>query len=257
MAHHLPEPPESGLLNALRFGTGTVRFLEGIQARFEDGTAISIPGRPPLVVLTGPEIVAEALERPDDFTRIPARGAVGMIAENGLVQSEGDLWRQQRSVVAPAFGGRQITAYANTTGRRIHDRADRWAEAGPRETDLHREMTSLTVRVASEILLGEDIGKARARQFHEWMRIAGEEFEFGLETVLPDWVPTRTSRAFREAAAGIRELSEELIDRRRRQLDTGEVSDTSDMLTLLLRAEDDPDVELPDGQIRDEVAMPC
>jgi cytochrome P450 len=115
-------------------------------------------------------------------------------------------------------------------------------------------MTSLTVRVASEILLGEDIGKARADQFHEWMRIAGEEFEFGLETVLPDWVPTPTSSEFREAATGIRELSEEMIARRRKALASGTEPEVPDMLTLLLRAEDDPDVELPDNQIRDEVA---
>ena len=254
MVRPLPEPPEAGTVNALRFGTDTVRFLEGVQTRFEDGTAISIPGRQPLVVLTGPDLVSEALERPDDFPRVPASGAVSMIAENGLVQSEGDLWAQQRSIVAPAFGGRQVAAYANATGRRIHDRAIRWAETGRRETDLHREMTSLTVRVASEIILGEDIGDSRAEQFHEWMRIAGEEFEFGLETVLPDWIPTPTSREFREAADGIRELSQELIERRRTTLAAGDGPAVPDMLTMLLRAEGDPDVEYPDGQIRDEVA---
>jgi cytochrome P450 len=254
MSRPLPAPPEAGVVNALRFGTDTVRFLEGVQARFEDGTAIPIPGRPPLVVLTGPDLVAEALERPDDFPRVPAGGAVAMIAENGLVQSEGDLWSQQRSIVAPAFGGRQVTAYANTTGRRIHDRTTRWAETGRQEADLHREMTSLTVRVASEVLLGTDIGEARADRFHEWMRIAGEEFEFGLETVLPEWVPTPTSNGFREAASGIRELSEDLIERRRAALAAGDEPETPDMLTMLLRAEDDPDVEYPDDQIRDEVA---
>jgi cytochrome P450 len=241
-------------VNALRFGTDTVRFLRGLQARYGDGASIRIPGRPPLVVVTGPELVTEVLERPDEFRRIPAQGAVAMIAENGLVQSEGELWQQQRSIVAPAFGGRRITAYANATGERIHDRSSRWAEAGIRETDLHREMTSLTVRVASEILLGEDIGKARAEQFHEWMRVAGEEFEFGLETVLPEWVPTPTSGAFQEAAHGIRELSEELIERRRNALAAGQREDATDMLTMLLRAENDPDVDYPDDQIRDEVS---
>ncbi|MFO7926066.1 MAG: cytochrome P450 [Halobacteriota archaeon] len=254
MARSLPAPPKAGLLNGLRFGNDTTRFLEGIQARFDEGTSISIPGRPPLVILTDPDLVAEALERPDDFTRIPARGAVAMIAENGLVQSEGKLWSQQRSIVAPSFGGRQVTAYANTTGDRIESRATRWAELGRRTTDIHREMTSLTVRVASEILLGEDIGKARADQFHEWMRIAGEEFEFGLDTVLPEWVPTPTSPAFREAATGIRELSEDLIERRRTSLAAGERTDASDMLTMLLRAEDDPDIDFQTNQIRDEVA---
>ena len=42
-------------------------------------------------------------------------------------------------------------------------------------------MTAMTIRVASEILLGEDIGQARADQFHEWMAVAGREFEFDIE----------------------------------------------------------------------------
>jgi cytochrome P450 len=240
-------------LNAVRFGTGTFRFLEGIQARFEDGTAIPIPGRPPLVLLTNPDLVAEALERRENFPRVPAQDAAAMIAEQGLVQSEGDLWEQQRSVMAPAFGGKQVTAYANTTGRRAHRLADEWAAAGRQDLNLHREMTAMTIRVASEILLGEDIGADRAEQFHEWMSVAGREFEFGVEVALPEWVPTRTSPAFEEAAEGIRGLSEELIDRRRAAMaDGGE--EGADMLTLLLRAAENPDVEMPDEQIRDEVA---
>lgn len=254
MSRSLPAPPESGVLNALRFGTGTVRFLEGVQARFEDGTAIPIPGRAPLVVLTNPELVGEALDRPDTFRRVPAQGAAAMIAENGLVQSEGELWSQQRSVMAPAFGGRQVTAYANATGRRVHDRAAEWADAGDHETDLHREMTSITLRVASETILGEDIGAERADRFHGWMRAAGEEFEFGLETVLPEWVPNSVSPEFEAAAAGIRGLSEDLIESRRAALAAGDGPDRPDMLTMLLRREDDPEIEYPENQIRDEVA---
>jgi cytochrome P450 len=49
-------------------------------------------------------------------------------------------------------------------------------------------------------------------------------------------------------------LSEELIERRRRALDAGEEPKTPDMLTILLRAENDSEVDLPEDQIRDEVA---
>ena len=253
MPQTLPAPPDAGLLNAVRFGTDTFRFLEGIQARFEDGTAIPIAGRPPLVLLTNPELVSEALERREDFTRVPAQGAAAMIAERGLVQSEGDLWEQQRSAMAPAFAGQQVTAYANTTGARAHSLAEEWAEAGSQELNLHRAMTAMTIRVASEILLGEDIGQARADQFHEWMAVAGREFEFGIDIALPEWVPTGVSAEFETAAEGIRGLSEELIERRRAALtDGGE--EGSDMLTMLLRAAENPEIDMPDEQIRDEVA---
>lgn len=252
MPEPLPTPPEAGLLNAVRFGRDTVRFLEGVQARYPDGVAVPIPGRAPLVVLTNPDLVHEALARPETFRRVPAQESAALIAEHGLVQSEGDLWRQQRSIMNPAFDSRQVRAYTNDVGRRVERLAERWAERGAFETNLHREMTRLTVRVASTVLLGEDLGADRAEQFHEWMQTAGSEFEFGLGSVTPDWLPTRISPEFHEAAAGIRGLSEDIIERRRRLIAEGE--EDRNMLTMLIRAEDDPDVDYPADQIRDEVS---
>ena len=266
MSRRLPAPPDAGLVNAVRFGTDTRRFLEGIQARFRDGTAIPIPGRPPLVLLTNPDLVADALERREDFPRVPAQGAAAMIAERGLVQSEGTRWERQRSVMGPAFGSRRVAAYADAAGRRADELADEWAAAGRRTLNLHRAMTGVTLRVATRILFGEDIGADRAAQFHEWMAVAGREFEFGLEVALPDWVPTPVSDEFEQAAAGVRDLSETLIERRRAALtDNDDGADSAngdsiddaaptDMLSLLLTAQADPDVEMPDEQIRDEVA---
>jgi cytochrome P450 len=254
MPRSIPEPPEAGILNAARFGTQTFRFLEGIQSRFEDLVAVPVPGRAPLVVVTGPSLAHDVLSRPEEFPRVPVQDSAALIAENGLVQSEGELWRQQRSVMAQSFSGRQVKAYADTAGERVDALADRWEREAPAEVNLHRETTGMTIRVASEILLGDDVGKERADQFHGWMQAAGEEFEFGLDAVSPDWMPNRTSGEFREAAAGIRELSEEMIDRRRKTLAEGDDEGPTDMLTMLIRAEENPEIEFPENQIRDEVA---
>jgi len=261
MARDLPNPPESGLVNALRFGDDTFRFIEAMQARFDDAAAVPIPGRAPLVVVTNPELVGDALSRPAEFRRVPASGPAALIATQGLVQSEGDLWEQQRGIMGPAFMGPQVRAYANTVGRRVETLVEEWSTTiGDGESitrNLHGEMTALTVRVASEILLGEDIGLERAEQFHSWMQTAGDEFEFGLDAVTPEWVPTRTDPEFKAAAEGILGLAEELIERRRADLaerDPDDEERPKDMLTMLLLAEDKPDVEYPDNQIRDEVS---
>jgi cytochrome P450 len=252
MSKALPNPPQAGLLNAVRFGRDTFRFLETMQSRYRDGVAVPIPGRAPLVVLTNPELVHDALSRPETFERVPAQESAALIAEGGLVQSEGPLWRQQRSIMNPAFDSRQVRAYANSVGERVESIADDWTDRGRFDTNLHREMTRMTVRVASEVLLGEDIGADRAEQFHEWMQTAGTEFEFDLASVGPAWLPTRISPAFREAAEGIRDLSEGIIERQRRRIDEGEAG--RNMVTMLIQAEDDPEVDYPEHQIRDEVA---
>jgi cytochrome P450 len=253
MPRAIPEPPEAGLLNALRFGRQTFRFLEGIQSRYEDLVRIRVPGRPSIVVVTNPTLVHDVLSRPEAFGRVPAQDSAAMIAEHGLVQSEGDLWRQQRSTMGPAFAGRGVRAYADATGRRIEKLADEWAAAGGGEIDLHRTVTEVTVRVASEVLFGEDIGAERARRFHEWMQAAAEEFEFGFEVAMPDWVPQRSSPAFREAATGIRGLAEDLIENRRAALANGD-DGGFDMLSMLIKSESDPEIEMSETQIRDEVA---
>jgi cytochrome P450 len=253
MPRSIPEPPDSGLANALRFGQQTFRFLEGVQSRYEDLVKITVPGGPPIVVVTNPSLIREVLARPEEFGRIPAQESAALIATQGLVQSEGTFWRQQRSVMGPAFSGGQVRTYADATGQRAEELAGEWARRDGGRLNLHREMTSVTFRVASEVLFGEDVGPERARQFHEWMRIAGEEFEFSFEVALPDWMPERISPEFREAAGNIRELAEELIENRRADLAAdGDVR--PNMLTMLLQAEDNPNVELPENQIRDEVA---
>ncbi|MFB6255860.1 MAG: cytochrome P450, partial [Haloplanus sp.] len=252
MPKALPNPPQAGLLNAVRFGRDTFRFLETMQSRYRDGVAVPIPGRAPLIVLTNPELVHDALSRPETFRRVPAQESAALIAEGGLVQSEGSLWRQQRSITNPAFDSRQVRAYADNVGERVESVADDWADRGRFDTNLHREMTQLTVRVASEVLLGEDIGANRAEQFHEWMQTAGTEFEFDLASVSPEWLPSRISSAFREAAEGIRGLSEDVIERRRRLIADGKPG--RNMVTMLVQAEDDSEVDYPENQIRDEVS---
>ncbi|MFC6906603.1 cytochrome P450 [Halalkalicoccus tibetensis] len=258
MQQEIPHPPRAGIVNAVRFGTDPFRFLEGMQARFEEIVAVPIPGRAPLVIVTDPDLIHDALARPGAFSRVPAREPSALIAEQGLVQSEGALWRQQRSIMGPAFRGKQVTAYANTVGETVDGLVDEWHAADdPEARDLHEEMTSLTIRVASEILLGEDIGRENAEQFHDWMRIAGAELEFSPTSVRPSWLPQRTSPEFRRAAEGIRELSDRIIEQRRASLaDAGDEREgpPRDMLALLLRAEDDPDVTYSENQIRDEVA---
>jgi cytochrome P450 len=175
-----------------------------------------------------------------------------MIAERGLVQSEGDLWRQQRSLMSSAFAGEQVTAYANTVGERTDELAAEW-RADPGEVNVHAEMTKLTIRVASEILLGDDIGHEAAEEFHEWMQTAGREFEFSPSTLAPALF-SRTSGEFEAVAGEIRAMGEDIIARRRESLANGEGEDreAKDMLALLLRAEE-RGVEMPPNQIRDEV----
>jgi len=254
-----PEPPDSRILNAYRFGSNPYRFLEGIQARFNDLAAISVPGRAPVVIVTNPTLIHEILSRPDEFKRLPVQDAAALVAEHGLVQTDGDLWRQQRDVTNPAFSGRRARLYADTVGKRTEEVAKEWKAPSidGEHRNIHREMTALTFSVATEVILGERIDEDRSREFYDWMHTTGEEFEVNLSSLKPQWVPDFPSRDFREVAKGILDLSEEIIERRRESIASGDISmeePPRDMLSLLLVGERNPNVSYEENQIRDEVA---
>jgi len=252
MRRQIPQPPGTGTINAVRFGTETFRFLEGVQARFGDVAEVPIPGRPPLVVVTNPALAREALSRPAEFGRVPARGPAAMIAENGLVQSEGERWRRQRAIVGDGFDSERVRAYADAVGERVAGLAGEWSTSDGERRNLHRDMTGVTLRAASTVLFDADLGAERAATFHEWMQVAGRELEFGPASVAPDWLPTPVSPEFEAVTERMCELGEELIERRRRALNDGG-GPPKDVLGLLVAAEADPDVDLPPNQIRDEV----
>ena len=61
-----------------RISDEEIEALREGDARFEDLVAVPIPGRGPLVVVTNPRLVHDALSRPAEFPRIAASGSAAM-----------------------------------------------------------------------------------------------------------------------------------------------------------------------------------
>jgi cytochrome P450 len=249
-----PSPPEAGIVNALRFARSPLRFVEGIQSRYADLAAVEVPTGPSIVVVTNPDLCHEAMDRVDDFTRLPASGAAALISENGLVQTEGDLWRDQRDAISPGFASGPLQTYVDAVGEqaaRLRDEWDGAAAAGEPDRDLHRDMTSVTVRAATRALFGVDIGPDRAAELHELMKQAAVEFEISATTVTPEWFPRRLPDETEEMAASLRRMGEEIIETKRDRRDPGDPP--GDMLDFLMLAEESGDREYPENHLRDQV----
>jgi len=269
MRHGIPSPPDGGLVNALRFGGDTFRFLETIQSRYEEVVRVPFPGQPPLVVVTAPDLIHDVFSRPETFYRGPSQELLAPLAERGLVQSEGERWREQRSRMASAFAGQAVRAYGDVVGRQAAavagewDRAlaDRSGDGGGRgpvgaqdglRRNLHREMTKLTIQVAATVILGDDLDAGRAGQVHEWMQATAGELEFSADLLVPPMLSPGPDAAFQEAVDGLHGLAEEIIERRRSTLADGRDDGPDDMLALLLGAQE-RGADLTDELIRDEV----
>ncbi|GAA1999812.1 cytochrome P450 [Catenulispora subtropica] len=85
---------------------------------------------------------------------VQARRALG----DGLLTSEGELWREQRRTIQPAFQAKRITRKASLIAEEATALADRLrAHVGRGPVDIREEMTGLTLGVLGRVLLDEDL----------------------------------------------------------------------------------------------------
>jgi cytochrome P450 len=176
-----------------------------------------------------------------------ARRALG----NGLLTSEGDLWREQRRVIQPVFQPRRLAERADVVAEEAAWLVGRFraqARGGP--VDVTREMTRLTLGVLGRTLLDADLS-AFASMGADFEAMQDQAmFEVSTLGLAPGWLPLPTQLRFRRARRHLREIVDVLV--RDRIADPTPNGD--DALTRLIastRRESDPAVAR--RRMRDEL----
>jgi cytochrome P450 len=203
----------------------------------------------PLVfyLLSHPDAIEQVLRR-DHRNFIKDKGTrslTGILGE-GLLTSEGDVWRRQRRLAQPAFQLDQIQKYADVmvaaTERLLQD----WRPGQTR--DIHTDMARLTMEIVAQTLLGASM-VGQADRVGRAMQAVMEHFA-GLAGLLPwlDWLPTPGNWRYRRACRDLNAIIYETIARRRADGPTGD-----DLLSRLLSARDADGSQMSDRQLRDEM----
>jgi cytochrome P450 len=198
--------------------------------------------------LTRPEHVKYVLQdNVKNYTKQTA-GYVRMrlfLLGEGLVTSEGELWKRQRRIIQPAFHKQRLQAMAASMVRATAEMCERWQ---PGKINVADELVHLTLRIVGETMLGTDVSKdveTVARCFPAlnvgvWERMVSP-------VALPLWMPTASNRRYAGWLRMMDELVYRIIAERRRT--PGE----SDMISMLLAARDEETGEgMSDRQLRDE-----
>jgi cytochrome P450 len=193
-----------------------------------------------------PALIQQALTqghtvmRKDRFTHELSR-----VMGQGLVTSEGDLWRRQRKLVSHAFVPRRIQTYADTMVEAAHRSLDRWADG--EVLDIHAAMAELTLDIVGRTLFDADV-RGEANEVGDALHVISDFYSSVLEKpfVPPDWWPSPAMRRFRRHARNVDRIVQRIIEDRRQ---SGE--DRGDLLSALLQAQDDGG-GMSDQQLRDE-----
>lgn len=135
---------------------------------------------------------------------------------DGLLTSEGELWRKQRKVIQPVFQAKRIAQQAGVVAEEAAGLVARLrAHAGGEAIDVVPEMTGLTLGVLGRTLLDSDL--AGFRTVGESFEAMQDQamFEMVSMSMVPMWVPLPHQLRFRRARRDLQRIVDELVRRRR------------------------------------------
>jgi len=169
-----------------------------------------------------------------------------LLLGEGLITSEGEIWRRQNRLMRPVFGVKNIQNLVPAIEAIIKSHC-RWREG--QRIDGHREMNALTLKIIARTLFDLDLSE-KAPAF-----LGDVEFMMGFLikrvrslVALPLWWPSKSNREFRAARERFDQLTYGLIQERR----AGKVRQ-NDLLQTLIDAREDDGARMGDQQIRDEI----
>lgn len=171
------------------------------------------------------------------------------IVGNGLLTSNGDLWRRQRQAIQPAFQKERVETLAPLMAARAEAMLADRRRAGGGARDICRDMARLTLEVAAQALFGVEAGESAAEigdAFHVLSRRALERLG-SLSTRL-GFLSMPEKRPVNEARRRLHAVVAKLIAERR-QRPPGD-----DLLSKLLDARDEESGRaMSETQLQDEV----
>lgn len=164
-------------------------------------------------VLRHPEHIHEVLVAQAGKFEKPSEGLTAnqlrRLLGEGLLNSNGELWRRQRRLIQPAFRKERLEEYSQVILE--HALAWRARQRDGAALDVSREMMELTLSIVCKTLFDHEV-TTESDHVASAMRVFRQSFG-GIDAFLPDWLPTPSKRRSDRALARVDALVYRLIDR--------------------------------------------
>ena len=217
-------------------------------------------------LIDSPDLIKHVLqENHKNYVKGPGYERLREIIGDGLLTSEGEVWRSQRKLAQPAFHKEKIEKLSSTVAEITQELVADWKARTPGKLDIAQEMTTLTLEIAGKTLLGTNpkskalvVAQAVSKALKiadargaSWLRILDFVIPFrkNVSLAVQKRLPTKSNLEFKAAMATLDEIVYSIIGERRR-----EKEHHLDLLSMFMDAKDEETGEvMSDKLLRDEV----
>lgn len=211
----LPGPEDIGPLECLRrMLQNPLTELEALHRQYGDIVRIPMPVRN-FVLLTDPELSGKILVGTEkNNTKSLGYRRLQVVLGQGLVTSDGDLWKQQRKLANPSFTAARLQSFVQPILNEADQLVDELHQQVRKDpiVDISKRMMHTTFSIIMRILFSYD-AHAKTEIVRRSMSIIQEfaNYLFYSAYPLPLWVPTAQHRLVRKALADLDAIVYEMI----------------------------------------------
>lgn len=249
MSYQLPPGPKPKPIvgNILEFRKEPLAFLTRLQQQYGRASTLYF-GSEQMIMFTTPEAVRSLLiENAKNFTIREVTRGLQLLLGDGLLTIDGDLHRQQRHLMLPAFHRKRVESYRNVMIAYTERMLQGWQSG--HQVDIAVEMQQLTLQIVAKALFNVDLTQESSilRTAFDQVRQYPNRSSYslaGLRINLP-FTP------YGKFVRGKTLLDNTVYGIIAQQRSAGD--DVGDVVSMLLAARDEDGSTLSDVQIHDEI----